>query len=184
MGGVTIVGGTAGWLLGVAGFAAVWTVVGRAEPRDVRRDRELARQQLPHVVLLLAAVLRGGGSVVQALGQVSRALPGPATAALRLAEGRLRVGAPASEVWADLAADPRSGRWAGRWPAASRRVPRSPTRWPGCPRTSAATTGPRSRTSPVPSASGGGAPGLCLLPAFLLVGIVPAVVASLAALGW
>lgn len=185
VGGVTIVGNTVGWLLGVAGFAVVWTVVGRAEPRDVRRDRELARQQLPHVVLLLAAVLRGGGSVVQALGQVSRALPGPATAALRLAEGRLRVGAAADEVWSDLAGDPALGplgRALSRSESSGASVADTVARLSeDLGRNHRAEVEDLARSVGVKAA----VPlGVCLLPAFLLVGIVPVVVASLAALGW
>ena len=185
VGGVTIVGGTVGWLFGVAGFVVVWTVVGRAEPRDVRRDRELARQQLPHVVLLLAAVLRGGGSVAQALGQVSRALPGPATAALRLAEGRLRVGAPAGEVWGDLAGDPALGslgRALARSEASGASVADTVARLSeDLGRNHRAEVEDMARSVGVKAA----VPlGVCLLPAFLLVGIVPVVVASLAALGW
>ena len=185
VGGVTIVGGTVGWVLGAAGCGVVWTLVGRAEPRDVRRDRELARQQLPHVVLLLAAVLRGGGSVAQALGQVSRALPGPATAALRLAEGRLRVGAPADEVWADLAGDPALGslgRALARSEASGASVADTVARLSeDLGRDHRAEVEDLARSVGVKAA----VPlGVCLLPAFLLVGIVPVVVASLAALGW
>ena len=185
VGGVTIVGGTVGWLLGAAGFAVVWTLVGRAEPRDVRRNRELARQQLPHVVLLLAAVLRGGGSVPQALGQVSRALPGPATAPLRLAEGRLRVGAPAAEVWSDLAGDPALGplgRTLARSESSGASVAETVARLSeDLGRDHRAEVEDLARTVGVKAA----VPlGVCLLPAFLLVGIVPVVVASLAALGW
>ena len=185
VGGVTIVGGTVGWVLGAAGCGVVWTLVGRAEPRDVRRDRELARQQLPHVVLLLAAVLRGGGSVAQALGQVSRALPGPATAALRLAEGRLRVGAPADEVWADLAGDPALGslgRALARSEASGASVADTVARLSeDLGRNHRAEVEDLARSVGVKAA----VPlGVCLLPAFLLVGIVPVVVASLAALGW
>jgi Flp pilus assembly protein TadB len=185
VGGVTIVGGTVGWLLGAAGFGVVWTLVGRAEPRDVRRDRELARQQLPHVVLLLAAVLRGGGSVAQALGQISRALPGPATAALRLAEGRLRVGAPADEVWADLAGDPALGslgRALARSEASGASVADTVARLSeDLGRHHRAEVEDLARSVGVKAA----VPlGVCLLPAFLLVGIVPVVVASLAALDW
>ncbi|MET1060120.1 MAG: type II secretion system F family protein [Nocardioides sp.] len=184
-GGATIVGGAVGWLLAAAGFVTVWTVVGRAEPRDVRRDRELARRQLPHVVLLLAAVLRGGGSVVQALGQVGIALPGPATAALRLAEGRLRVGAPAGDVWADLAGDPALG-------PLGRALARSESSGASVADTVARLSedlGRRHRAEVEDLARSVGVQaalplGVCLLPAFLLVGIVPVVVASLAALGW
>lgn len=183
--GVTLVDGAAGWVLGAGGFVALWTVVGRAEPRDVRRARELARRQLPHVVLLLAAVLRGGGSVAPALGLVSRALPGPATAALRLAEGRLRVGAPAAEVWADLADDPALaplGRALARSESTGASVADTVARLADdLGRTHRAEVEDLARSVGVKAAL---PLGVCLLPAFLLVGIVPVVVASLAALGW
>ncbi|HET9291027.1 MAG TPA: type II secretion system F family protein [Actinomycetes bacterium] len=185
VGGVTLVSGAAGWVVGAGAGVALWTVVGRAEPGAVRRDRELARRQLPHVVLLLAAVLRGGGSIPQALGQVSRALPGPATAALRLAEGRLRVGAPAAEVWADLAGDAALGplgRALSRSEASGASVADGVARLAeDLGRTHRAEVEDLARTVGVKAAL---PLGVCLLPAFLLVGIVPVVVASLAALGW
>ncbi len=183
--GVTLVDGAAGWAVGVCGSIALWRVVGRAEPRDVRRARELARRQLPHVVLLLAAVLRGGGSVVSALGQVGSALPGPATVALRLAEGRLRVGAPAAEVWSDLAGDPALGplgRALARSESTGASVADTVARLSeDLGRTHRAEVEDLARSVGVKAAL---PLGVCLLPAFLLVGIIPVVVASLAALDW
>ena len=183
--GVTLVDGAAGWALGACGFVALWRVVGRAEPRDVRRARELARRQLPHVVLLLAAVLRGGGSVAAALGQVSSALPGPATVALRLAEGRLRVGAPAAAVWSDLAGDPALGplgRALARSESTGASVADTVARLSeDLGRSHRADVEDLARSVGVRAAL---PLGVCLLPAFLLVGIVPVVVASLTALDW
>ena len=184
-GGLTLVDPPLGWVVAVVLFVVIWTVIGRAEPRAVRRDRELARQQLPHVVHLLASVLRGGGSVPQAIGQVCRALPGPATATLRLAEGRLRVGAPPREVWAELAAHPvlgPLGRTLARADASGASVADAVARLgDDLARAHRAEIEDLARTVGVRAAL---PLGVCLLPAFLLIGIVPVVVASLAALGW
>ncbi len=61
----------------------------------------------------------------------------------------------------------------------------SPTPWPGSARTSRASH--RAEIEDLARTVGVRAAlplGVCLLPAFLLIGIVPVVVASLAALGW
>jgi Flp pilus assembly protein TadB len=183
--GPSLLGGPLGWAVGLGAGLAVWVLVGRAEPRTVRRRREQARQELPHVVQLLTAVLRGGGSVEQALAQVGRALPGPATDALRAAEGRLRVGAGPAQVWTDLAADSALaplGRALARSAESGASVVDVVSRLSdelarehrGEVEDLARSVGVRAA---VPL-------GVCLLPAFLLLGIVPVVVASLTALGW
>ena len=183
--GPTLLGGPVGLLAGAGAAATVWVLVGRAEPRAVRRHREAARQDLPHVVQLLAAVLRGGGSVDQALAQVGRALPGPATDALRAAEGRLRVGAGPAQVWADLAADPALaplGRALARSAESGASVVDVVARL-----SEELARGHRGEVEDLARSVGVRAAvplGVCLLPAFLLVGIVPVVVASLSALGW
>jgi Flp pilus assembly protein TadB len=183
--GPTLLGGSAGWVAGCLAAGAVWVVVGLAEPRDVRRRRERARQELPHVVQLLAAVLRSGGSIDQALAQVGRALPGAATDALRAAEGRLRVGAGPAQVWADLAADPALaplGRALARSAASGASVADVVARLAQeLAREQRFEVEDLARSVGVRAAVPLGA---CLLPAFLLVGIVPVVAASLAALGW
>ena len=183
--GPTLLGGPFGLAVGIGAGLAVWVLVGRAEPRVARRRREQARQELPHVVQLLAAVLRGGGSIEQALVQVARALPGPATDALRAAEGRLRVGAGPAQVWTDLAANPALaplGRALARSAESGASVVDVMSRLSdelarehrGEVEDLARSVGVRAA---VPL-------GVCLLPAFLLLGIVPVVVASLTALGW
>ena len=121
----------------------------------------------------------------QAIGQVCRALPGPATATLRLAEGRLRVGAPPTEVWAELAGHPvlgPLGRTLARADASGASVADAVARLgEDLARSHRAEIEDLARTVGVRAAL---PLGVCLLPAFLLIGIVPVVVASLAALGW
>lgn len=99
------VGGPAGPLAGLAGAAAAWWALARAEPPGVRRDREEVQRTLPHLVALFAATLRAGADPVAGLGQVCAALPGPAADRLRPVVEHARWGAAASEAWAAVGAD-------------------------------------------------------------------------------
>lgn len=171
--------------LGLAVAAGAWVVLDRSEPAEVRRARQQAAEELPHVVGLLALTLASGAAPATALQRVSEALPGPATNPLGLAASRLSVGVSPEETWAGLAAAPglaplgmvlgrsqRSGAPVaamvarlGADLAAERRAAREDQ---------ARTAGVRAA---VPL-------GLCLLPAFLLLGIVPVVATSLPGVGW
>ena len=85
-------------------------MIERSEPAALRRDRAVARRDLPHVVGLLADALRAGQSPTDALAVVVTALPGPATARLAEVVPRLRLGLDPLEVWRQVAADPALGR--------------------------------------------------------------------------
>jgi Flp pilus assembly protein TadB len=151
----------------------------------VRADREQAARELPHAVQLLGMVLASGAALPDAVRQVARALPGPATAALRRSEARLSVGVSPGQVWTELADQPgfeRVGRALAR--AHGSGVPVADVvRRLGLDlaREARAEAEDRARTVGVRAA----VPlGLCLLPAFLLIGIVPVVVASMQAVAW
>ena len=177
-------GGTLGLVAAPAAAVATWVVVERAEPAAVRRDRELAKRDLPHVVGLLADGLRSGRSPTEALAVVADALPGPASARLAEVVPRLRLGLDPALVWSDLATDPALGPL-GRALARAHRT--------GAPvvatverlaedlaRTARADVEDRARAVGVKAA----VPlGLCLLPAFVLIGIVPVVAGLLTGLG-
>lgn len=183
--GVTIVGGAVGWVIAVVGSTAVWATIGRMEPAWVRVDREQAQRELPHVIQLLAMVLNSGASLPDAVRQVAGALPGPATAALRHAEGRLSIGVAPDQVWGELAAQPgfeRVGRALARSHGSGVPVADVVRRLGvDLAREARAEAEDRARTVGVRAA----VPlGLCLLPAFLLIGIVPVVAASLSAVVW
>ncbi len=154
----------------------VGVVAARSEPRSVRLRREEVRRDLPHVVALLGAALRSGAAPTTALDVVRRALPGAAADVLAPVAARLALGTDPAEVWTVVARDPVLGPLG----AALARAHRS-----GAPvvdaverlsvelgRASRAEVEDRARAVGVRAA----VPlGICLLPAFLLLGIVPLV---------
>jgi Flp pilus assembly protein TadB len=169
--------GWPGLLLG--GFAAVVVrhLVASAEPVATRRDREAVRRDLPVVVLLLGAALRGGAATVPAVRQVCAALPGPAATRLAVACDRITVGVDPERVWQELAQDPPLaplGRTLARAHRSGAPVARAVERLADDLAASArAEVEDRARAVGVRAA----VPlGVCLLPSFLLLGIVPLVV--------
>lgn len=183
--GITFVDGVAGAVVALVGTGATWLVCTRAEPPGVRREREAVRRGLPHVTRLLAVVLAGGQSVPTALGVVSEALPGPATAPLARARASLAVGIPADRVFAELAVTPGLeplGRALARSAESGASVTDVVQRLTDqLAAEDRAAVEDRARAVGIRAA----VPlGLCLLPAFLLLGIVPVVAAALGELTW
>lgn len=184
VGAALFLGGVPGLVAAPAVAAGAWLVVERSEPGHVRRDRDLARRDLPHVVGLLGDALRSGQAPVDALAMVAAALPGPASARLAEVVPRLRLGVDPSQVWADLSADPALGPL-GRALARAHRtgaavVPAVERLADELSRAARADIEDRARAVGVKAA----VPlGLCLLPAFVLVGIVPVVAGLLTSLG-
>ncbi len=178
--GVTWVPGGRGALLGAALAVGAWWWTSRAEPAGVRRERERARAELPHLVLLLGAALSAGAAPGPALELVCRALPGAAADRLGPVTARLALGADPARVWAGLSKDPELGplgRCLSRAQATGAPVAEAIThlgRELAMERR--AQSQDRARTVGVRAAL---PLGVCLLPAFLLLGIVP-VVAGLA----
>ena len=178
------VGGSVGLAAAPAAAAATWLVVERSEPARLRAEREQARRDLPHVVGLLADALRAGQPPAEAVGIVAGALPGPASARLAELVPRLRLGIDPQQVWADLAQDPALGPL-GRALARAHRtgspiVPAIERLATELARAARAEVEDRARAVGVKAA----VPlGLCLLPAFVLIGIVPVVAGLLTTLG-
>jgi Flp pilus assembly protein TadB len=177
------VGGTAGLVAMPVAAIATWLVIERSEPAAVRRDRAVARRDLPHVVGLLADALRAGQSPTEALAVVVTALPGPATARLAEVVPRLRLGLDPMAVWAEVAADPALGRLGSAMGRAHRTgapvVPAVERLADELARSARAEVEDRARAVGVKAA----VPlGLCLLPAFVLIGIVPVVAGLLTSL--
>lgn len=172
-------GGWGGLVLGVVAAVLVHRLVDGAEPAARRREREAVRRDLPVLVLLFATALRGGAGAGFAARQVCAALPGPAAVRLGVAGDQLALGVDPERVWAAFEADPELAPL-GRALARAERT--------GAPvavvlarlADELATAGradveDRARAVGVRAA----VPlGVCLLPAFLLLGIVP-LVASL-----
>jgi pilus assembly protein TadC len=187
-------GACAGWLFlpgALGGLAAiglgyaVWRVAARAEPPGVRRRREEVRRGLPHVTRLLAIALASGQAVPSALAQVAAALPGPASEVLAVARARLAVGVPAQQVWSELASVPgleALGRVLSRAEVSGAPVADVVSRLADELAAEArADVEDRARSVGIKAA----VPlGVCLLPAFLLIGIVPVVAAAVTALRW
>jgi Flp pilus assembly protein TadB len=177
-------GGVAGLLVAPVAGAATWLVIERSEPAEVRRERELAQRDLPHVVGLLGDALRSGQAPVEALSVVAGALPGPASTRLAAMVPRLRLGVDPLQVWSDMAADPALaplGRALARAHRSGASVVAAVERLADeLARTARADVEDRARAVGVKAA----VPlGLCLLPAFVLIGIVPVVAGLLGSLG-
>ncbi|MGZ6752975.1 MAG: type II secretion system F family protein [Nocardioides sp.] len=178
-----VVGGPVAPVAGVAAAVAAWWVLDRAEPPEARRRRERVRRDLPHVVSLLASALRAGAAPGEAVTVVAQALPGPAADRLAPVAARLALGVDPVEVWEALATDPELaplGRALARAQGTGGSVVRSVERL-------ADELGEHARGDVEDRARAVGVKaavplGLCLLPAFVLVGIVPLVAALLESL--
>jgi len=180
----SFVSGPLVWAAAPAAASVVWVVIGRAEAPDVRRARERARRDLPHVVGLLADALRAGQSPGAAVSLVSEALPGPASDRLAAVLPRLRLGLPPDAVWAELADDPvlaplgraleRAGTTGSSVVTAIDRLAYS------LAEDGRGEVEDRARAVGVKAAL---PLGLCLLPSFVLLGIVPVVAGMLGTLG-
>ncbi len=180
----------AGWLLwpgwggvalGAAAAVVVHRVVAGCEPAERRRERAAVRADLPLLVLFLATALRAGSATSSAVRQAAAALPGPGADRLLVAADRLALGVAPDRVWSSLAVDAELGA-VGRALARAERT--------GAPVATVverladdladagrAEVEDRARAVGVRAA----VPlGVCLLPSFLLLGIVP-LVASLVA---
>lgn len=170
------VGGVAAPVAAVVGGVAVWWFIGRSEPASVRRHRERLRRDLPHLVHLLAAALRAGATPGDGVRLACAALPGAAADRVRPVSEHLALGADPGRVWASLADDPdlaALGRCLARAhetgapvvAAVERLADELAHRGRGEVEDRARAVGVRAAL-PL---------GLCLLPSFLLLGIVPLV---------
>ena len=170
------VGGPLGVVAGVAGSVVAWRVLGRAESPAARRRREELERDLPTAVHLLGACLEAGAATATALEAVSAALPGAVADELRLVRHRLALGVDPVVVWRGLADHPQL-RPLGRAMARAHRSGASVAELVAglaleLAARSRAQTDALARSVEVRAA----APlGVCFLPAFLLLGVVPMV---------
>ena len=182
--GAVFVGGPLGPAAGAAAGVGTWIVIGRAEPPAVRRRREQTRADLPHIVGLLASALRSGAATGESVRVVCAALPGAAADRLAPVAARLALGADPVRVWEQLAADDALGplgRALARAQVTGAPVVRSVERLADELAASArADVEDRARAVGVKAAL---PLGLCLLPAFVLIGIVPLVAGLLGTVG-
>jgi Flp pilus assembly protein TadB len=178
-----LVGGALGIPAGAVVAAVAWRVVDRLEPPDVRRHREALESGLPHAVDLLAACLAAGRAPGPAVAEVADALDGPLADLLAGVAARLRLGTDPVAVWGEVSRHAqlgRLGRCVLRAVDSGASVADAMTRLAEDLRRDA-----RGRVEARARAVGVKAAlplGLCMLPAFVLVGVVPLVVGSLSTL--
>ncbi|MFY1697344.1 type II secretion system F family protein [Solwaraspora sp. WMMA2101] len=178
---VLVIGGS-GWYLPVAVGVAVGVdrSLRRIEPPSVRRRRLRAAADLPLAADLLAAALRAGAPVDQAVVAVADAVAGPLGARLGRVARALRLGAEPVEAWRQLDAVPGGDRLA----AAAVRSAASGAALAGAAiRLADDLRAGRSAAAEAAARRAGVLIvlplGLCFLPAFILAGLVPVIVAVL-----
>ena len=175
-----VIGGVAGVVAGVASAVVADRGLRRLEPAADRRRRQKRAAELPLILDLLAVCLQSGMPLVAALETVAQALPGPFRADLEMVAGLQRLGSPAGAAWSDYTNDPdlavvaravgRSAESGSRLAAAFERLATErrmalTAEGEACARRAGVIA-----MAPL---------GLCFLPAFVSLGIVP-IVLSLA----
>jgi len=171
----TVVGGIVlGVVLGVAGFFASRWVLRRSARRRARSPDALL---LASGWDLLAACLRGGMPVPTAVLTIAAEVPEPASDALRQTAELLGLGADPVAAWAPALAEPCTADLA----RGARRTARSGAALAGVAEGLAASV--RSGADDLAEARAqraavavAGPLGLCFLPAFLCIGVVPVVI--------
>jgi pilus assembly protein TadC len=148
----------------------------RLEPRAARVRRARLVADLPVAVDLLAACLRGGSSWGESIDAVATAVGGPVGAELHWVAARIRLGADPAATWLALADEPALAglaRMAARASESGSALASTLARLAEDQRrTARAEAAARARAAGVRAV----APlGLCFLPAFVLIGIVPAI---------
>ncbi|RIQ27327.1 type II secretion system F family protein [Jiangella rhizosphaerae] len=174
-----VLGGAAGLIVGAGVTAAAWYGVDRLEPASRRRDRERVVAMLPLAADLMTAALAAGCPPAVAAETVGAAIGGPLGRALVDAAAAASVGIEPGRAWSDLAVEPAVRPLARALTAAMTRGTspspvlervsadaRDAARWTGEAR--ARSLGARA-AAPL---------GLCFLPAFVLVGVVPIIATS------
>jgi pilus assembly protein TadC len=170
-----LVGGVAGLVVGVVAAVVARRVLAGAETTPARREREEVERTLPHLVDLFASTLRAGAEPVAGLAQVCAALPGPAAARLAPVVERARWGSGA-DAWAAIADDESLAPLARalvRSQVSGASVVQAVERLADeLERESLARAEDAARRVGVAAAI---PLGVCLLPAFMLLGVVPTV---------
>lgn len=175
-----LTGGWPGLAVGAVVVPVAWLALRRFEPAARRRERLAAAADLPIAADLLAAALRAGAPVQHAAEAVGQALGGPVGERLVGVARALADGAPAEQAWAGLA----DVAGAARLIRAAVRSAESGAALVGMLGRLAEDLRAARAASAEASARRLGVLvvlplGLCFLPAFVLAGVVPVVVAVL-----
>lgn len=171
-----LVGGPVGLVSGVVVAVVLPRAIARLEPASARAERLGLLRAGPLVADLLAASLVAGVPIERALPVVARALGGPTERLLLPVHHRMRLGVPADVAWSALADSPGLGGIARTVARSSR------TGAPLAALLAAAAVDLRAEASAAAMAEVRATSvravlplGLCLLPAFALLGVVPVV---------
>ena len=183
LGGVMLVGGVVGVVVGVLAAACSWWLTGRMEPPSARKRRERLTASVPHVVDLMAACMAVGLAPAAAVEQIAAAVDPPIRGELEALAARLRLGADPATVWRDLAGHPQLG---GLGRSMSRAVESGASVADAMQRLAEdhrrrARSGVEARARAV-GVKAAVPLGVCLLPAFVLVGVIPLVAGAVAVL--
>lgn len=181
--GVAVLGGLpAGVLAGAVVILAGPGLLGRLEPAATRREREQRLADLPLMFDLLSACLAGGAGLGPAARAVAAAVPGPAGSRLQAVAEALAAGTAPGQAWLYLSTGPDDplapaarllARAADSGTPVAATMARLSAETRAVARAAAAARARRVGVLVV-------APlGLCFLPAFVLLGVVP-VIAGLA----
>jgi pilus assembly protein TadC len=175
-----VLGGWPGLAAGVAVAVGLDRLLRRLEPARVRGRRLREVADLPLAADLLAAALRSGAPVELAVASVAEALGGPLGERLGTVGRSMRLGAEPGEAWAHLS--PVAG--AERLTAAAIRSSASGAAFAGALTRIADDLRADNAVAAEAAARRAGVLivlplGLCFLPAFILAGLVPVVLAVL-----
>jgi Flp pilus assembly protein TadB len=179
-----LVGGIGGMVVGAIVTAAGWWAIGRSRrPRAPSADIA-TRLRMAGTLDLLAAGLRAGLPVPTALDAVSGAAPAEAAAALRSASALLALGSEPGEAWAPVQALPGLGELA----VAAIRTSRSGAAFASAAGDLAERLREELTTEAEERAERAGVAlalpvGLCFLPAFFCLGVLPVVLGLAGRLG-
>jgi pilus assembly protein TadC len=174
------VGGWIGLIFGCVAAVVLDRMLRRLEPAAVRRQREREAADLPLAADLLAAVLRCGAPVDRAALTVAETVGGPLGERLARVGRALRLGATPDEAWTHLA--PVAG--ADRLTRAAVRSHNSGAALAGAlTRVADDLRADRAAATEAAARRAGVLIvlplGLCFLPAFVLAGLLPVIVAVL-----
>jgi len=184
-GALVVIGGPVGVAAAMAIGIGSPIALARLEPATMRREREAAQRQVPDVAMLLAACLAAGATLRDASAAVRDAVDEPLRGVLSSVVARMDLGSEPGLCWES---DTVAGRACADIAAAFERSTRT-----GAPirvvlnRVADDLASERARRLEAAARAVGiraVAPlGLCFLPAFLLIGVVP-VVAGFAGALW
>lgn len=171
-----VIGGSIGIAAGLAVAIGVPIVLTRLEPRAERRHRESIEAAAPLVADLMAACLSSGASTQASTQAAASALDGPAAAVLSRCVAHMELGADPADVWRTLGNEP-------AFAPIARAIARSADT--GAPLADLLLrTGEdlrsqqRARLEALARSAGVraiGPLGVCFLPAFMVIGVVPLV---------